>query len=105
MDSGVDYYDARVCTASEPCPAVPSAPVPACQGEACHGTPAGVPVFGAPGSATFSGAGNLVTVGAKLVVKPRKKAKPKKKARRRGKRRKGRGAVSSGRRVKRGGKR
>jgi DNA-binding beta-propeller fold protein YncE len=108
-DSGLDIYDARICTVSEPC--VPSAPaqVAGCEGEACHGTPAGAPVFGAPGSAVFSGAGNLTQPAAKPAVKAKAKkkkrgAKPRKKARRtqsaHGRKGKG-GAARSGGHVKR----
>jgi hypothetical protein len=95
-DRGLDYYDARICTASEPCAAAPPQPVSPCQGEGCHGTPSGAPVFGAPASAVFSGTGNVVE--AKPAVKAKTKAKPKKaklkrKARRRahGRKRAGRG--------------
>jgi hypothetical protein len=85
-DTAVDYYDARVCTASDPCISPGSSPA-ACQGEACHGTPSGAPVLQGAGSAVFSGPGNPAQ--APLVkAKPRHKAKPKKRkahrARRRG---------------------
>jgi hypothetical protein len=56
----VDYYDARVCTASDPCIPPPAGSPPPCLGEACHGIPAGTPpVPGAP-TATFNGQGNFV---------------------------------------------
>jgi hypothetical protein len=57
-DTQIDIYDARVCTAGDPCVSAAS-PVVACQAEACHGAPVAPP--GAPGTATatFSGAGNL----------------------------------------------
>jgi hypothetical protein len=63
-DTQLDVYDARICTASEPCTG-PAAPVASCQGEACHGTPGGTP-GGAPalagaGSAAFVGPGNLAS--------------------------------------------
>ncbi len=77
-DTQLDYYDARVCTTSDPCIAPPAPPVEACQGEACHGTPSAAPVFGAPGSAVFSGAGNLTPAQAKPAVKVKQKVKPKK---------------------------
>jgi hypothetical protein len=82
-DTGVNYWDARICTAGEPCPA-PAVSVPPCAGEACHGTPPGAPVFGAPSSAVFSGTGN-VAAQTRPVVKAKKKAakraRPKRKAR------------------------
>jgi NHL repeat len=59
IDTQLDIYDARVCTASDPC-IPPLAPVPApCLGEACHGIPAATPSLLTPGSASFNGAGNL----------------------------------------------
>jgi hypothetical protein len=59
IDEQLDYYDARICTAADPCiePA-PSAPQP-CLGEACHGTPPAPPGLLTPGSSTFDGAGNI----------------------------------------------
>jgi hypothetical protein len=98
-DSGVDYYDARICTTHDPCVASPPLPVPGCVGEACHGTPGVAPVFGAPGSAVFSGAGNPATRTGP-VVKAKKKAKPKRKPKH--KKKKGHKAARSGKHVKRG---
>jgi DNA-binding beta-propeller fold protein YncE len=98
-DSGVDYYDARICTTHDPCVAPPPLPVPGCVGEACHGTPGVAPVFGAPGSAVFSGAGNPATQTGP-VVKAKKKAKPKRKTKH--KKKKGHKAARSGKHVKRG---
>ncbi len=73
-DTQDDIYDARVCTASEPC--ISSAPpVVSCIGEACHGTPSSAPSLLAPVSATFSGAGNLAPPQAKPVIKVKKKVK------------------------------
>ena len=53
-DTQTDIYDARV-DGGFPAPAAPSH----CQGEGCQGPPTTPPVFGAPGSATLSGPGNL----------------------------------------------
>lgn len=60
-DTSRDVYDAHVCTASAPCPAA-TVTVPGCAtGDACRGTPSPQPsIFGAPASATFTGAGNVV---------------------------------------------
>ncbi len=58
-DTGLDVYDARVCTASEPCIASNVAPMVACQGEACHGTPGPAPGSVGAATSTFSGPGNL----------------------------------------------
>lgn len=70
-----DVYDARICTAAEPCPATTTV-LPPCGGEACHGTPAATPSLLTPGSETFNGSGNLVpntaTKSAKKTVKCKK---------------------------------
>jgi hypothetical protein len=87
-DSQVDYYDARVCTVSEPCASVPASSAPACQGEACHGTPDGAPAGVVAASSVFSGPGNLTPPSAvvthKAVVKKKRvKHKPRKHPKRR----------------------
>jgi hypothetical protein len=103
-DTQGDLYDARVCTASEPCIAPPPPARAACQGEGCRGVPGSPPAFGAPSSALFSGAGNLTPPQTTLAVKAKKKAKAKAKKHRKKHRRarKGRGASGFGKRVKRG---
>jgi DNA-binding beta-propeller fold protein YncE len=61
VDDAYDVYDAHECTSLVPCfPAGVLAP-PACDNEAsCRPAPSPQPeVYGAPGSATFQGAGNL----------------------------------------------
>ncbi len=83
-DTGLDIYDARVCTASEPCVASP-VPAAVCQGEACHGAPAGAPSAVSAATVTFSGPGNLalptaVVVHKKAVVKKHVKRKRTRKA-------------------------
>jgi hypothetical protein len=55
-DGGFDVYDARIPRPGDDLP--PSA-VP-CSGDVCQGPPSVVQLLGAPPSATFSGAGNLV---------------------------------------------
>jgi hypothetical protein len=75
IDTQRDIYDARVCTASEPCEASVPPPV-GCEGEACHGTPVGAPSVLGAASAVFSGPGNLAPP-APVVVKHKVKAKPK----------------------------
>jgi hypothetical protein len=59
-DRSIDVYDAHECSVSVPCVAQPVGP-PACSsGDSCKAAPAlQPPVFGAPSSATFSGAGNV----------------------------------------------
>lgn len=79
-DNSYDLYDAHVCSVSAPCLAPASvAPPPCATGDACRAAPSPQPaIFGAPASATFSGAGNPVSSTAAHVVKPKKKSKPKK---------------------------
>jgi hypothetical protein len=82
FDNSFDVYDAHVCTAAEPCPAS-LVSVPACtSSDACKAPPAPQPaVFGAPASATFSGAGNVVASTLSVKAKPKaKKKKPRKHA-------------------------
>jgi hypothetical protein len=109
-DTELDYYDARVCTSSDPCVTSPVVGV-ACQGEACHGTPGGAPVAPGAGTVAFSGPGNLaaplgVVVHRKHVV--RKKRRRRAKHTRRGahakKRARRAGAGVAGRRGVRGGR-
>lgn len=60
-DESFDVYDAHVCSASSPCHLAGQETPPApCEEEAaCRGAGTPPPVFGAPTSATFSGAGNF----------------------------------------------
>jgi len=95
-DSELDFYDARI-GGGFPSPA----PVAGCTGEGCRGAPAGAPVFSAPGSAVFSGAGNLPPTEVKPTVKPKQKPKPKK-ARKPKRKKRGRKAAKTGRHIKRG---
>jgi hypothetical protein len=101
-DTQGDLYDARICTASEPCIAAPPLPQTACQGEGCRGVPGVPPAFGAPSSALFSGAGNLTPRQTAPAVKAKRKAKAKKPRKKPRHGRKGRKASGSGKRVKRG---
>lgn len=61
-DTAVDMYDAHECTPLSPCAPAPALAPPACTtGDACKPAPTPQPaIFGAPASATFSGAGNIV---------------------------------------------
>ncbi len=77
-DGGFDLYDAPECTSASPCAgsaAVVSSP-PCATPEACRGALSSGGLPGAPGSATFSGSGNL----AAEVSLPVLAAKPKAKA-------------------------
>jgi hypothetical protein len=69
QDYNSDIYDARVGggTAAQNMVALPCA-----SENACHGAASSPPVFGAPSSATFAGAGNLPPqTSAKAVTKPK----------------------------------
>jgi hypothetical protein len=69
-DTQFDVYDARI-GGGFPAPVTSAS----CQGEACHGIPPAAPSLLTPGTATFSGAGNLAPAPA-AVVKVKPKAKP-----------------------------
>jgi len=71
-DMALDYYDARICSASDPCITAGVSQGEGCQGEACRGAGAAAPSVLAPGSASFSGAGNLPSPAGKAVAKARK---------------------------------
>jgi hypothetical protein len=59
-DSAPDVYDAHACSSAAPCITFPDIQPPPCTTESsCKASPSPQPaVFGAPASATFSGAGN-----------------------------------------------
>jgi hypothetical protein len=64
IDTSIDLYDAHECTAAAPCAAAAALTPPPCStGDACKPGPTPQPAsFGAPASATFSGAGNVAPV-------------------------------------------
>jgi hypothetical protein len=73
--SGGNLYDARVCTASEPCIAPAPSREGLCEGDACS-HPAAAPSDATPASATFSGQGDLTpapstTPRAKTCIRPK----------------------------------
>ena len=73
-DTSIDVYDAHECTASSPCaPPAALVPPPCATGDACKPAPTPQPAFfGAPSSATFSGAGNIGSSGSLgVAVAPR----------------------------------
>ena len=77
IDSSYDVYVARECTAVSPCaPVRPTEPPPCATEASCRPAPSPQPeIFGAAGSETFSGPGNLMSSAAPVVgVRP--KAKP-----------------------------
>jgi hypothetical protein len=70
FDTSLDVYDAHECSASVPCVAQPVSTPPCSSGDSCKTAPALQPsVFGAPPSATFAGAGNIVGSSSRPVVK------------------------------------
>ncbi len=95
-DTEMDYYDARICTAGEPCVAQ-SPPAEQCAGEGCRGASSGPPSLSVPASASFTGLGNL-TPGAGPVVKV--KAKPTRKAHGKKAKKKAKGKRKKGKHVK-----
>jgi hypothetical protein len=72
VDSAFDVYDAHECTSLAPCISAPVASPPCTTAESCRGAPAAQPtIFGAGGSATFSGAdNNLASLAEKSSTKP-----------------------------------
>jgi len=60
-DTALDVYDAHECTSQAPCLPVRAAVPPPCDtGDSCKAAPSPQPaIYGAPASATFSGAGNI----------------------------------------------
>jgi hypothetical protein len=72
FDTSRDVYDAHECTTASPCIPEPAVLPPPCgTGDACKPAPTPQPdIFGAPASATFSGAGNLLPLPATPPAKP-----------------------------------
>jgi hypothetical protein len=76
-DTQADFYDARICTPTDPCIPSPAAALSPCDGESCHGIPAATPSLLTPGSASFNGEGNLAPI-SPAVVKPKSLTKAQK---------------------------
>ncbi|HEY3864897.1 MAG TPA: hypothetical protein VGL54_02280 [Solirubrobacteraceae bacterium] len=73
-DTSLDIYDARECTVQSPCVTSPVAPPECTTADACRAASTPQPtIFGAPSSATFSGAGNPAPAPTATV---KAKAKP-----------------------------
>jgi hypothetical protein len=89
-DNSYDIYDAHLCSASSPCiPVAAVLPPPCSTGDACRAAPTPQPaIFGAPASATFSGAASLAPPPTVNAVKS-KKGKAKKGKGKAGKAKKG----------------
>ncbi len=68
--SALSVFDAHVCSAAAPCPAAAVAPPPCTTADSCRAAPTPQPaIFGAPSSATFSGAGNIAPAPAAVTTK------------------------------------
>jgi hypothetical protein len=82
-DTSLDIYDAHECTSASPClPVAAVLPPPCSTGDACKAAPSPQPlIFGAPASATFSGAGNVPPSGSIPAVKRRSLSRAQKLAR------------------------
>jgi hypothetical protein len=81
-DTQRDIYDARVCSEAEPCSPPAAEPPPPCGDGACQGTPPSpAPDTSTPGSATFSGTGNLAAPPPVVSVQPNPLSKAQKLAR------------------------
>jgi hypothetical protein len=80
-DTTYDVYDAHECSAALPCATASVSPPPCTSGDSCKAAPSPQPaIFGAPSSATFSGAGNVVTSSpVQSAGKPKAKKKSAKK--------------------------
>ena len=75
--TGNAVYDAHVCSGASPCQAEAVPPPPCATTESCGGaSPAQPSIFGASGSATFTGLGNLVSQRPTAIV-PKKCSKGK----------------------------
>jgi hypothetical protein len=84
VDTAFDVYDAHVCSESSPCVSQPVLPPPCASGDACKAAPSPQPaIFGAPASATFSGAGNVTQGSPVKSASTPKKGSKKKKAKKR----------------------
>jgi len=75
-DSVSDMYDAHVCTSAELCPQESTTTSPPCDStDSCRAAQSVQPqIFGAPASATFSGAGNPAPTPTPVAKKVAKKA-------------------------------
>jgi hypothetical protein len=70
VDMSFDVYDARVCSTASPCVSAPVSLPPCTSGDSCKAAPSSQPaIFGAPPSATFSGAGNVTPAPAPKVAR------------------------------------
>ncbi len=77
-DNAYDVYDAHVCSASVPCVSAPVSPPECTTADSCRAAVSPQPaIYGAPASATFSGAGNVTQPPVATPAAKRGKGKPK----------------------------
>jgi hypothetical protein len=69
-DTALDFYDARICAAADPCITPPSTPI-SCQGDVCQGAPSSQPGLQAAATIAFTGPGNAKAAGVPLPGKVR----------------------------------
>lgn len=75
VDTAYDVYDAHVCSEVAPCPTAPASPPPCDTADSCKPAPSPQPgIFGPSGSATFSGAGNLLPSVSRVAPKLKPKS-------------------------------
>jgi hypothetical protein len=74
VEGGLAVYDAHECSGAAPCFAAEQSPPPPCTtADSCRQSATAQPEgFGAPASATFSGAGNLAPAGGGASAPPKK---------------------------------
>jgi hypothetical protein len=70
VENALDVYDAHACSAGSPCPPLPPAPAPACEGDSCQ-SPGLTPNDPTPSSLSFQGPGNVIPVAAAVVQHPK----------------------------------
>jgi hypothetical protein len=69
IDTLGDIYDARICTAADPCVQPPPGATAQCEGDACQ-NPSAAPIDATPSSLTFAGPGNAAAP-TSTPLKPR----------------------------------
>jgi hypothetical protein len=71
-DTSYDIYDAHECTKAVPCVSAPVSSPPCDTADSCEAPPSPQPaIYGAPASATFTGAGNIIPEAAKTKAAPK----------------------------------
>lgn len=76
IDTSFDIYDAHRCSEASPCITAPASPPPCSTADSCRlGSLPQPSVFGAPPSATFSGAGNFAPPATKSLTRAQKLAR------------------------------